>query len=110
MLWAFAIGSTALSIAIVILVGRVVQQRSSTAVDRSRKWFPFFLPGSVIINGKAIKRVKVGQEKVMAISDEGVCVSCERNIGMFHERGCDQEECPSCHQRLIYCDCHIDDL
>lgn len=34
-----------------------------------------------------------------------ICHDCGVETGQFHERGCDVEECPFCHQALILCDC-----
>ncbi|HEU4559793.1 MAG TPA: hypothetical protein VFS20_18220 [Longimicrobium sp.] len=39
---------------------------------------------------------------------EDICGDCNVSAGQHHHPGCDIEECPKCHLRLIGCGC-LDD-
>ena len=36
-----------------------------------------------------------------------VCGVCGVSLGSFHHPGCDVEECPKCHEQLLFCHCDL---
>lgn len=63
---------------------------------------------TIIIDGKEINRIKVGDKYDVAegINDEEFrCHDCGAKNGHYHHWGCDEERCPSCKKQLISCEC-----
>lgn len=62
------------------------------------------------INGSLFERVTFGAEREDWGANDHACHDCRVIKGEYHVPGCDGEECPSCHDQLITCDCEVCDL
>lgn len=60
--------------------------------------------------------VRFGQERgYTEATDRGLrppatCHDCGVTVGGLHHRFCDVEECPRCHDQLLYCACWVDQV
>ena len=64
---------------------------------------------SYTLNGKAIARVRYGNENDDWHADNVPCHDCGVLKGEFHVASCDVEECPVCGDQLISCDCPFEE-
>jgi hypothetical protein len=58
-----------------------------------------------ILNGKGFERLRYGSESEDWGADRHPCGDCAVLKMQFHVEGCDIEECPSCGDQMISCDC-----
>lgn len=59
----------------------------------------------IIIEGKAYKRIKYGEDGFDASRR---CHDCGCMAGHTHHYNCDVERCPKCGMQLISCGCNIE--
>jgi hypothetical protein len=64
---------------------------------------------SYVLNGKAVPRIRYGNEQDDWKADSVACHDCRVIKGEFHVPTCDVEECPVCHGQMLSCDCPFDD-
>ena len=64
---------------------------------------------SLMLKGRAVPRVRYGDEHVDLRADQHACRDCAVLKNEFHVPGCDGEECPVCAGQLITCDCPFDE-
>jgi hypothetical protein len=64
---------------------------------------------SYTLEGRAVPRIRYGDEHTDWNADTHSCHDCRVVKGEFHVTGCDGEECPICASPLITCDCLFDD-
>jgi len=64
----------------------------------------------VRIRGKQYDRVHYGSEKDDWGADQHGCHDCRVIKGQIHVWGCDGEQCPSCGDQLLSCDCEPERL
>ncbi len=64
---------------------------------------------SLTLEGRAIPRIRYGEEQSDLNAAKIPCHDCAILKGEFHVPGCDVEECPICGGQLIICDCPFDD-
>lgn len=62
-----------------------------------------------LINGARLERIAFGAERDDWGANEHPCQDCRVFKGEYHVPGCDAEECPSCHDQLLSCDCEVED-
>jgi len=60
---------------------------------------------SLTLDGEPVARVRYGSEKDDWDADRLPCHDCRVLKGEFHVLSCDVEECPTCGDQLISCDC-----
>jgi hypothetical protein len=60
------------------------------------------------IDGTEVTRIRYGDETQDWNATNQTCHDCRVVNGEFHVIGCDVEECPSCHEQILTCDC-LDD-
>ena len=65
---------------------------------------------SLALEGRAIPRIRYGEEQSDLNAAKIPCHDCAILKGEFHVPGCDVEECPICGGQLLTCDCPFDDL
>jgi hypothetical protein len=58
-----------------------------------------------LIKDEEVPRIKYGSETDDWNAANQPCHDCRVFAGEFHVPGCDVEECPSCHEQLLTCDC-----
>lgn len=60
----------------------------------------------LLTNGNKANRLQIkGDEECVK---DGVCKTCGREVGRLHEKGCAEEICPVCKEKLRYCNCWND--
>lgn len=64
---------------------------------------------SLSLDGRAIPRIRYGDEHSDWGAIRHVCGDCAVLKSELHVPGCDVEECPSCGGQLITCDCPFDE-
>ena len=64
---------------------------------------------SLTQEGRAIPRIRFGDEDDDWGVDKNACPDCQVLKGEFHVPSCDFEECPVCGGELLCCDCVFDD-
>lgn len=57
------------------------------------------------LNGEAYPKIPVGSEQPPIVLTQDSCSECGVATGDYHERGCELEECPRCHDPICGCDC-----
>jgi len=62
------------------------------------------------LQGKALSRVRYGEETDDWHADQTSCHDCRAIKGEFHVPDCDVEQCPACGGQLISCDCAFDNV
>ncbi len=69
------------------------------------------LTDPVIIGGKALARVRWGQElRPRHRYEPEECRDCGTPLGGVHHLGCCMERCPACHGQAIQCGCLFEPL
>lgn len=58
-----------------------------------------------VLNGEAYAKIRVGDEQTPIDLSSGKCPGCHVGLGHYHDRGCELEECPRCHEPICGCDC-----
>jgi hypothetical protein len=64
---------------------------------------------SYMLNGKAVARIRYGDEQDDWNARQHPRHDCRVLKGEFHVPDCDVEERPVCHGQLLSCDCPFDD-
>jgi hypothetical protein len=59
-------------------------------------------PDVIVVRGRAMKRVRVGEERARV---ESPCPGCGAYYFQLHTSGCEMEECPACTGSLASCEC-----
>lgn len=70
--------------------------------------FELDVHGVTYADGDRLPAIIYGQE-MSGICYTDPCHDCGAQLGAYHERGCDMEECPRCHLQLLSCDCKLED-
>jgi len=60
--------------------------------------------------GRAIPRIRYGDEHNDRGADKNACPDCQVLKGEFHVPSCNFEECPVCGGELLCCDCVFEDF
>ena len=61
-----------------------------------------------IIDGKEYARIPYGNETTDWEADKIPCHDCRVIKGQLHVIRCDVEQCPSCGDQVLSCDCHYE--
>jgi len=61
------------------------------------------------IGHRLVPRIKYGDESQDWHAESIPCHDCGAVKGQYHIPGCDVEECPSCREQLLSCDCELGD-
>ena len=64
---------------------------------------------SYTLKGRAVPRVRYGDEHDDWGANQHACDDCRVLKGEFHVPSCDGEECPVCGGQMLSCDCPFDD-
>ncbi|MCU1243321.1 MAG: hypothetical protein JWO71_4047 [Candidatus Acidoferrum typicum] len=64
---------------------------------------------SLTLKGRAIPRIRYGDEHSGWGANQHPCGDCAVFKGELHVPSCDIEECPSCGEQLITCACAFDE-
>jgi hypothetical protein len=58
-----------------------------------------------VLNGGEYEKIPLGSEQDPIDLKHKKCPECAVAAGEYHERGCELEECPCCHNPICECDC-----
>jgi hypothetical protein len=67
------------------------------------------LQPTYLVAGRAVARVRYGNEKSDWGADDHACGDCGVVKGQYHVAGCDVERCALCGRQVITCDCPYED-
>lgn len=57
-----------------------------------------------------ISQGKTGKPFERILCQEDFCPDCKVGKGQLHHFGCETEECPACHNKIMDCDCEVDSI